>query len=75
MRFVKLHDSGGYPLFVNPEVVEKVVRRDVRGGGSTVYVSGKPVYVEEAPEEAARLLEERPAWREVAPTKMPTHGR
>jgi hypothetical protein len=32
MRFVRLHDDGGYPVFINPEAVERVVRRGTRGG-------------------------------------------
>lgn len=74
MKLVRLHDNGGYPLFINPEAVESVVRRDVRGGGSIVYVTGRPMYVEEAPEEATRLLEERPAYQEVSPEDIPSHG-
>jgi len=75
VRFVKLHGDGGHPVFVNPEAVERVVPRDVRGGGSTVHVAGSPVWVVEAPEEVAKLLEECPSWREVKPTKMPSTGR
>ena len=75
MQFVKLHDDGGYPVFINPEAVE-CVRRSPAGrcGGSTVYVAGRPVYVEESAEEAARILGDRPAWREVPPTHMPSGG-
>jgi hypothetical protein len=74
MQFVKLHDDGGHPVFINPEVVERVVRRGTHGGGSVVYVAGLPVHVEEPPEKAAQLIEERAPWRDVPPTKMPSHG-
>lgn len=74
MRFVKLHADDGGPIFVNPEMVDRISKRDTRGGGSAIVVSHTMVHVSEAPEEAARLLEERPAWREVKPTKVPSHG-
>jgi hypothetical protein len=74
MRFAKLHDDGGYPVFVNPEAVEKIAKRDVRGGGSTVTLAHGVAHVSEQVEEAARLLEEQLPWREVPPTKMPSHG-
>lgn len=74
MRFVKLTADDGGPVFVNPEAVEKVCKRDVRGGGSVVVTPHGVAHVSEEAEEAARLLEECPAWRTVAPTKMPSHG-
>lgn len=74
MRFVKLHADDGGPVFVNPEAVERVSKRDVRGGGSLVTLAHGAAHVSEEAEEAARLLEECPSWREVKPTKVPSHG-
>jgi len=74
MKFVKLTADDGAPVFVNPDAVDRVAGRDIQGGGSALVVSHTLLHVREAPEEVARLLEERPPWREVTPTKMPSHG-
>jgi len=72
MRFVKFTADNGDPIYINPESVQRVSRRDVQGGGSLVVMTygSASARVTEEPEEAARLLEECPPWRHVEPTKL-----
>lgn len=81
MRFALLHDynDGGNPVFVNPDAVSHIMRATEGSGSQVVLVASRwqmRIRVTEAPEEAARLLDECPPWdpHDVQPTKMPSHG-